>query len=287
MSMNAAFIGIGIMGVRQAANVLAGGYPLVAYSRSPGKADPLVAKGARRASTIAEASKGADAIITMVSAPADVEEVYFGKGGVLDSAKAGALLIDMTTSSPKLAERIHAAARAKGLRAIDAPVTGGEQGAADGTLTIMVGGDKADFDAAQPLLAMMGKTLVHFGAAGQGQRAKLVNQVIVAQNVLAAIEGLFFSRKAGLDGEVMLATLQTGTADSKALRIQAAKAFRGDFTPGFYPKHLVKDITLAIEEADSLGIDLRGLKTVRARWLELLYKFPEAKSIQDLARLYM
>lgn len=287
MSMNAAFIGIGIMGVRQAANVLAGGLPLVAYSRSPGKADPLVAKGARRASTIAEASKGADAIITMVSAPADVEEVYFGKGGVLDSAKAGALLIDMTTSSPKLAERIHAAARAKGLRAIDAPVTGGEQGAADGTLTIMVGGDKADFDAAQPLLAMMGKTLVHFGAAGQGQRAKLVNQVIVAQNVLAAIEGLFFSRKAGLDGEVMLATLQTGTADSKALRIQAAKAFRGDFTPGFYPKHLVKDITLAIEEADSLGIDLRGLKTVRARWLELLYKFPEAKSIQDLARLYM
>ncbi len=287
MSMNAAFIGIGIMGVRQAANVLAGGLPLVAYSRSPGKADPLVAKGARRASTIAEASNGADAIITMVSAPADVEEVYFGKGGVLDSAKAGTLLIDMTTSSPKLAERIHAAARAKGLRAIDAPVTGGEQGAADGTLTIMVGGDKADFDAAQPLLAMMGKTLVHFGAAGQGQRAKLVNQVIVAQNVLAAIEGLFFSRKAGLDGEVMLATLQTGTADSKALRIQAAKAFRGDFTPGFYPKHLVKDITLAIEEADSLGIDLRGLKTVRARWLELLYKFPEAKSIQDLARLYM
>jgi 3-hydroxyisobutyrate dehydrogenase len=285
--MNAAFIGTGIMGVRQAANVLAGGFSLVAYSRSPEKADPLVAKGARRASTIAEASKGADAVITMVSAPADVEEVYFGKGGVLDSAKPGALLIDMTTSSPKLAERISAAAKAKGLRAIDAPVTGGEQGAAEGTLTIMVGGDKADFEAAQPLLAKMGKTIVHFGASGQGQRAKLVNQVIVAQNVLAAIEGLFFSRKAGLDGEVMLATLQTGTADSKALRIQAAKAFRGDFTPGFYPKHLVKDLTLAMEEADSLGIDLRGLKTVRARWLELLYKFPEAKSIQDLARLYM
>jgi 3-hydroxyisobutyrate dehydrogenase len=275
------------MGVRQAANVLAGGFPLVAYSRSPEKADPLVAKGARRASTIAEASKGADAVITMVGAPADVEEVYFGKGGVLDSAKPGALLIDMTTSSPRLAERISAAAKAKGLRAIDAPVTGGEQGAAEGTLTIMVGGDKADFEVAQPLLAKMGKTIVHFGAAGQGQRAKLVNQVIVAQNVLAAIEGLFFSRKAGLDGEVMLATLQTGTADSRALRIQAAKAFRGDFTPGFYPKHLVKDLTLAMEEADSLGIDLRGLKTVRARWLELLHKFPEAKSIQDLARLYM
>ena len=285
--MNAAFIGTGIMGVRQAANLLAGGFPLSAYSRSPEKADPLVAKGARRASSVADASKGADAIITMVSAPADVEEVYFGKAGVLASAEPGALLIDMTTSSPKLAERIHAAARAKGLRAIDAPVTGGEQGAIEGTLTIMVGGEKADFDAAQLLLRKMGNTIVHFGAAGQGQRAKLVNQVIVAQNVLAAIEGLFFSRKAGLDGELMLATLQTGTADSKALRIQAARAFRGDFTPGFYPRHLVKDITLAMEEADSLGIDLRGLKTVRARWLDLLYKFPEAKSIQDLARLYM
>ncbi|CAM9688179.1 unnamed protein product [Phaeothamnion confervicola] len=285
--MNAAFIGIGIMGLRQAANVLAGGFPLAAYSRSAAKADPLVAKGARRAASVADACKGSDAIITMVSAPPDVEEVYFGKGGILESAGPGALLIDMTTSSPKLAERIHAAAKAKGLRAIDAPVTGGEQGAAEGTLTIMCGGDKADFDAAQPLLSKMGKTIVHFGAAGQGQRAKLVNQVIVSQNVLSAIEGLFFSRKAGLDGETMLATLQTGTADSKALRIQAAKAFRGDFTPGFYPKHLVKDITLAIDEADSLGIDLRGLKNTRARWLELLYKHPEAQAIQDLARLYM
>jgi len=285
--MKTAFIGIGIMGLRQAANVAAGGFPLTAYSRSPEKADPLVAKGARRATSIADASRDADAIITMVSAPADVEEVYFGKGGVLDSAGPGALLVDMTTSSPKLAERIYAAAKAKGMRAIDAPVTGGEQGAAEGTLTIMVGGDQADFDAAQPLLSKMGKTIVHFGAAGQGQRAKLVNQVIVSQNVLSAIEGLFFSRKAGLDGETMLQTLQTGTADSKALRIQAAKAFRGDFTPGFYPKHLVKDITLAIDEADSLGIDLRGLKNTRARWLELLYKHPEAKAIQDLARLYM
>lgn len=285
--MKTAFIGTGIMGVRQAANVLAGGFPLTAYSRSPEKAEPLVTKGARRASTIADACNGAEAVITMVSAPPDVEEVYFGKGGVIESARPGALVIDMTTSSPKLAERIYKEAKAKGLRAIDAPVTGGEQGAADGTLTILCGGDKADFEASKPLLEKMGKTISYFGAAGQGQRAKLVNQVIVAQNVLAAIEGLFFSRKAGLDGELMLATLQTGTADSKALRVQAARAFRGDFAPGFYPKHLVKDLTLAMEESDALGMDLRGLKNVRSRWLELLYKFPEAKAIQDLARLYM
>lgn len=285
--MNIAFVGLGMMGLPQAANLIAAGHTLTACSRRKSQAEPLVGKGARYAATIAEAAQGAQAIITMVSAPSDVEEVYFSADGVLARAAPGTLLIDMTTSSPRLAERIHAAAAAKGLRALDAPVTGGVKGAREGTLTILAGGEAADFEAAKPLLEAMGKTIVHFGAAGQGQRAKLVNQIIVTQNVLAAIEGLFFSRKAGLDGETVLATMQTGTADSKALRIQAAMAFRGDFTPGFFPKHVVKDITLAIEESDALGMDLRGLKNVRDRWLEVLYKYPEAQSVQDIARLYM
>ena len=285
--MNVTFIGLGLMGQPQAANLMAAGHALVACSRRAAPAEPLVAKGARHEASIAQAVKGADAVITMVSAPSDVEQVYFSPEGVLASARPAALLIDMTTSSPRLAERIHAAATAKGLRALDAPVTGGVKGAKDGTLTILAGGEAADFEAARPLLDAMGKTVVHFGAAGQGQRAKLVNQIIVAQNVLAAVEGLFFSRKAGLDGETILATLQTGTADSKALRVQAAMAFRGDFTAGFFPKHLVKDLTLALEESDALGMDLRGLKNVRNRWLEVLYKYPEAQSVQDIARLYM
>lgn len=285
--MNVTFIGLGLMGQPQAANLMAAGHTLVACSRRAAPAEPLVAKGARHEASIAQAVKGADAVITMVSAPADVEQVYFSPEGVLAHARPGALLIDMTTSSPRLAERIHAAATAKGLRALDAPVTGGVKGAKDGTLTILAGGEAADFEASRPLLDAMGKTVVHFGAAGQGQRAKLVNQIIVAQNVLAAVEGLFFSRKAGLDGETILATMQTGTADSKALRVQAAMAFRGDFTAGFFPKHLVKDLTLALEESDALGMDLRGLKNVRNRWLEVLYKYPEAQSVQDIARLYM
>lgn len=285
--MNVTFIGLGLMGQPQAANLMAAGHAVVACSRRAAPAEPLVARGARHEASIAGAVKDADAVITMVSAPADVEQVYFDAGGVLAHARAGALLIDMTTSSPRLAERIHAAAAAKGLRALDAPVTGGVKGAKDGTLTILAGGEAADFEAARPLLDAMGKTVVHFGAAGQGQRAKLVNQIIVAQNVLAAVEGLFFSRKAGLDGETILATMQTGTADSKALRVQAAMAFRGDFTAGFFPKHLVKDLTLALEESDALGMDLRGLKNVRNRWLEVLYKYPEAQSVQDIARLYM
>jgi len=280
-----AFIGIGIMGVRQAANLLRAGFPLTAYARTPAKAAPLVALGAKLAATPAEAAKDADVVITMVGAPKDVEQMYFPQ--LLEAARPGALLVDMTTSSPKLAVRIWEAAKAKGLRALDAPVTGGETGAEQGTLTIMVGGESADFEAARPVLAKMGTNLVHFGPAGNGQRAKLVNQIIVQQNILASIEGLFYSKRAGLDPELVLATLQTGTADSKALRGQGAKALRGDFTPGFYPVHALKDVEIAIEEADALGLDLQGLKTSRDRYKELLRRYPDVKSIQDLARLYM
>lgn len=282
---NVAFVGLGIMGVRQAANLMKAGYTVTGYARTPAKAQEIVDKGAKLAPSVAEAVKGADAVITLVGAPKDVEEVYFPH--VLDNAKPGALLIDMTTSSPKLAERIWKEAKAKGLRALDAPVTGGEQGAREGTLTILCGGAQEDFDAAMPVLSAMGKTIERFGAAGSGQRAKAVNQIIVQQNVLAAMEGLFFAKKAGLDGELMLKTLTTGTADSKALRVQAAKAMRGDFTPGFYPVHALKDLEIAIEESDALGMDLKGLKNMRDRWKALLSKHPDAKAIQDLARLYM
>lgn len=279
-----AFLGIGIMGVRQAANLRKAGFPLTAYARTPAKAAPLVAMGARLAATAAEAAADADVVITMVGAPRDVEEIYFPH--VLENARRGALLIDMTTSSPALAQRIAEAAASRGLRALDAPVTGGESGAENGTLTIMVGGDKADVEAAMPVLSRMGTNVVHFGGPGCGQRAKLVNQIIVQQNIVAAMEGLFFSRRAGLDGELVLKTLETGTADSKALRAQGAKALRGDFTPGFYPVHALKDIEIAIAEADALGMDLQGLKTTRDRYKALLARYPDAKSIQDLARLY-
>ncbi len=280
-----AFIGSGIMGVRQAANLVRGGYPLTVYSRTPSKADPLVAMGATRAATPAEAVKDADVVITLIGAPKDVEEMYFKH--VLDAAKPGALLIDMTTSSPKLAERIWQAAKAKGLRALDAPVTGGETGAEKGTLTILCGGEKADFDAALPVLGRMGTNIVHFGPAGCGHRAKAANQILVQQNVLAAVEALFYGKRAGLDGELLLKALETGTGDSKALRGQAAKAMRGDFSAGFFPVHALKDLEIAVEESDALGMDLKGLKNMRDRWKELFKRHPEAKSIQDIARLYI
>ena len=283
--MNIAFIGLGIMGQRMAANLAKAGHALTLWSRTRQKAEALLAQGAKWAEGAAAAAQGADCVITIVGGPQDVEQIYFG--GILDHAKAGALLLDMTTSSPRLAERIHAAAKARGVGALDAPVTGGPQGAEGGTLTIMVGGDKADFDRASPILSKLGNKLVYFNAPGNGQRAKLVNQVVGMQNIIAAVEGLFLARKAGLDTDTVLQTLQSGLADSKSLRSSAAKAIQGDFAPNFNPKHVVKDLTLAIEEADALGLDLPGLKNARARWQELLARFPDARAVQEVARLYM
>jgi len=283
--MNIAFIGTGIMGKAMAANLMKAGHALVVHTRTRQKAEALVAQGARWAETPAAAAAGADCVITMVGGPQDVEQIYFG--GVIGQAKPGALLIDMSTSSPKLAERIHAAAKARVLAALDAPVTGGPPGAASASLVIMVGGDGAAFEAAKPVLSGMGNSLLHFGAAGSGQRAKLINQVVVMQNILSAIEGLFFARKAGLDTEAVLQMLQNGMADSKSLRGSAVRAINGDFAPNFNPRHVVKDLALAIEEADSLGLDLPGLKNASARWQALVERFPEARAVQEVARLYV
>jgi 3-hydroxyisobutyrate dehydrogenase len=283
--MNIAFIGTGIMGQRMAANLIKAGHALTVCSRTRQKAETLLAQGATWADSAGAAVKDADCVITMVGTPQDVEQIYFG--GILDNAKPSALLIDMTTSSPRLAERIHAAAKVRGACALDAPVTGGPPGAETGTLTIMVGGDRADFDRAVPILSKLGTTLAYFNAPGNGQRAKLVNQVVAMQNIIGAIEGLFLARKAGLDGDTMLHTLQNGMADSKSLRNSAAKAIKEDFAPNFNPAHVVKDLTLAIEEADALGLDLPGLKNARARWQELVRRFPNARAVQEVARLYM
>lgn len=283
--MNIAFVGAGIMGRSMAANLMKAGHALSVHTRTRQKAEGLLAQGARWAESPAAAAAGADCFITMVGGPPDVEQIYFG--GALDKAKRGALLVDMTTSSPRLAERVHAAAKSRGLAALDAPVTGGPQGAESGTLIIMLGGDKADFERSRPVLSAMGNSLLYFGGPGSGQRAKLVNQVVAMQNILGAIEGVFLARKAGLDTEAVQQMLQNGMADSKSLRGSAARALKGDFAPNFDPRHVVKDLTLAIEEADTLGLDLQGLKNARARWQELVRRFPEARAVQEVARLYM
>lgn len=284
-SVKVGFVGAGIMGSRMATNILKAGHTITIYSRTRAKAEPLLAKGARWADSPGQAASDAACTITMVGGPEDVEEIYFGK--ILGAAKPGCLLIDMTTSSPTLAERIHKDAKARGVCTLDAPVTGGPAGAESASLTIMVGGAVPDFERAKPILSILGTTLLHFGVAGSGQRAKLVNQIVTMQNVISAIEGLFLSRKAGLDGETVMQLLQSGFADSKALRNSATKAFQNDFTPNFQPSLIVKDLRLALEEASRLGMELPGLATAKARWEELLRRYPSAGAIQEVARLYM
>ncbi|OFW17783.1 MAG: hypothetical protein A3H97_15680 [Acidobacteria bacterium RIFCSPLOWO2_02_FULL_65_29] len=282
--MNIGFVGAGAMGSLMAANLMRAGHALSVHTRTRQKADGLLAQGARWAESPAAAAAWADCFVTMVGGPQDVEAIYFG--GALDQARPGALLVDMSTSSPKLAERVHAAAKSRGLAAFDAPVTGGPQGAATASLIIMVGGDRAEFERARPVLAALGSSVLYFGGPGNGQRAKLVNQVVVMQNILSAIEGLFLARKSALDPEAVLQMLQNGLADSKSLRGAAVRALKGDFAPNFDPRHVVKDLSLAIEEADSLGLDLPGLKNARARWQELVRRFPGARAVQEVARLY-
>lgn len=281
-----AFIGTGIMGLSMASNLLKAGYPVTVFTRTRSKAEPLLAQGATWAVTAQAAAQEADVVISMVGVPADVRQIYLGADGALAAMRPGSLLIDMTTSSPRLAAELQAAARERGVGALDAPVTGGPAGAASGKLIIMVGGEAADFERARAVLAAMGETLLHYGAAGNGQRAKLVNQTVGMLNMLSAIEGLFFARKAGLDTDQMLQMLQAGLTDSKSLRGAGPLALKGEFTPNFRPAHVVKDLTLAIEEADALGLDLPMLKAARGRWQALIEQYPDAVAVQEVARLY-
>ena len=278
------FIGIGMMGKFMASRLLQAGHTVRIHTRTQSKAELLLAQGAQWAATPQQAAESADFVITMVGTPDDVRGLYFN--GLLDATPQGATLIDMTTSSPRLAKEIAQAASDRGLGSLDAPVTGGPQGAESGKLIIMVGGDSNVFEGARGVLTIMGETLIHYGAAGQGQRAKLVNQTVGMLNMISAIEGLFFARKAGLDTDQMLEMLQAGLTDSKSLRGVGPRALKGDFAPNFHPAHVVKDLSLAIEEAQDLGLDLPVLKAARDRWLQLTQQHPQARAVHEVARLY-
>lgn len=279
------FIGTGIMGAPMAQHLLDAGYGLVVYNRTRAKADELVGRGARWADSPAAVAAESDAVITIVGLPADVEQVYFG--GILERARRGALLIDMTTSSPSLAARLQAEGAERGLRVLDAPVSGGQAGAKAATLAIMVGGDAADFAAAQPLLEKMGKKIVHCGPAGSGQRVKLTNQTLIAANIVGLAEGLAFARKGGLDPKLVLSTLAESTGNSNMLKVYGEKIFGGDYAAGFMVDHFIKDMSVALAEADALGLDLTSLRNALERFRKLRQEFAAGSAgIQAVARLY-
>ena len=282
-----AFIGIGVMGKSMAGHILEAGYPLTVYNRTQSKADDLVARGATWADSPATAAEGADVVITIVGFPADVEATYFSDSGVFKTIKTGALVIDMTTSSPILAKRIAEAASELGVGSLDAPVSGGDLGAREARLSIMIGGEQRDFDRAQPLFDIMGKNIQLQGPAGSGQYTKMCNQIAIASGMVAIGEALAYAKVAGLDPKQVLASIETGAAGSWSLSNLAPRALDGDFAPGFFVKHFIKDMKIALESASEMGLELPGLELAKGLYDKLSGQGGADDGTQALFRYYM
>lgn len=264
-----AWIGVGIMGKCMVRNLRKAGYRLHIYARNRAKVEDVIREGALFYDTIAACVQGCQAVVTMVGFPQDVEEVYFQPGNILDRAEPGAYLIDMTTTSPTLAQRLYAEGTARGFRVLDAPVTGGDTGARDGTLSILVGGDEADYAACLPLFRAMGTNINRQGPAGCGQHAKLANQIMIAGTLSGICEALTYARAQGLDLERLIASLATGAAGSKQLDAFGEKIIAGDYAPGFFLKHFVKDMGLALSEAQAKGLSLEVLDQALGNYRQL------------------
>lgn len=290
------FIGTGIMGRSMAGHLLSAGHELHVHNRTREKAEPLLAAGARWHDDPGGVAAASDVVITMLGLPTDVERVYFGCGdpgtqvhaaGLLDRARRGALLIDMTTSSPALAVRIAAAAATRGLAAIDAPVSGGDVGARNASLVIMAGGDTDAVERGRPLLDRLGKSVTRLGPAGAGQRCKLANQIAVAVGMVAWCEALVHARAGGLDPAAVQQVISGGAAGSWALTHLAPRSLGGDFAPGFLVRHLVKDIRIARACAEESGIELPGLATAERLYEALTAGGGGDDGTQALYRLYV
>ncbi len=282
-----AFIGTGVMGRSMAAHLQRAGHPLHVYNRTRAKAQALIDAGATWHDSAGSAAAAADVVITILGFPTDVEQTYFGPGGVIERARPGALLIDMTTSSPVLARRIAAAAKGKGLAALDAPVSGGDLGAKEARLVIMVGGEEADFARAKPVFDLMGKNIARLGPAGAGQHCKVANQIAVAVAMISWVEALAYASKAGLDPTQVHASISGGAAGGWAMTNLAPRALSGNFAPGFYVKHILKDMRIALDSAAEMKLDLPGLALAKQLYDRVAAAGWEECGTQALYKLYV
>ncbi len=271
------FIGVGIMGKSMVRNLMKEGFELHIYARNKAKVEDVIQEGAIFHDSIKSCVAGCEAVITIVGFPKDVEEVYFDQGNILDSAEKGAYLIDMTTTSPQIAEKIYQEGTKAGFHVLDAPVTGGDSGAREGTLSILVGGEKDDYEACMPLFKAMGTNINYQGKAGCGQHCKLANQIMIAGTLSGVCEALTYAKAKGLDLDTVLKSVSTGAAGSKQLDTFGPKILAGDFNPGFFMKHFIKDMKLALIEANMSELDLGVLSQVLANYEEL-----EAEGYGDL-----
>ena len=280
------FIGTGVMGKSMAGHLLKAGYPVQVYTRSPSKAHSLLDSGATWADSPAALARTCGVIFTIVGFPQDVEAVYLGPEGLLANMKTGAILVDMTTSRPDLAKRIWQEALARGGQALDAPVSGGDKGAREATLSIMVGGEEEAFARVLPIFELMGKNIVLQGPAGSGQYCKMCNQITIASNMLGVCEALAYAKKSGLDPTRVLKSISSGAAGSWSLENLGPRMLAGDHAPGFYIKHFIKDMLIAQESARALGMDTPGLDTALSLYQRLAQQGEENSGTQALIKHY-
>lgn len=280
------FIGTGVMGRGMAANLLKSGYKLALYSRTQSKAQELLNQGAKWCESPRELAEQSDVIITIIGYPQDVEEIYLGEHGILRYAQPGTHVIDMTTSSPALAQRIYEEAKQAGIYSIDAPVSGGDIGAREARLSIMAGGDEEAFQLMLPIFQAMGKNIVYQGGPGAGQHTKMSNQIAIASNMIGVCEALAYAKHAGLDPDQVLRSIESGAAGSWSLSNLGPRMLRDDFSPGFYVKHFIKDMKIALDSAKELGLSTPGLSLAESLYEQLANDGYQDNGTQVLYKLY-
>ncbi len=263
------WIGTGVMGASMCGHLIDKGFAATVYNRSKSKAQPLVSKGAAWADTPKAVAEQSDVIFSIVGFPADVREVTLGPQGALAGCTPGKVLVDMTTSEPSLAKEIYAAAKAKGVHSVDAPVSGGDVGACEARLSIMIGGDKDVVEALRPCFEAMGKTIVHQGSPGAGQHTKMVNQILIASNMVGVCEALLYGYKAGLDLNVVLQSVGPGAAGSWSLNNLGPRIISNNFDPGFFVEHFIKDMGIALDESKRMDLSMPGLALANQLYVSL------------------
>ncbi len=278
------WVGLGVMGLSMASHLQNKGYSLTLFTRTKSKGQPLLDAGAHWADSPAEVARVGDIVFTMVGHPSDVREVILGQDGVLKSLKPEGIVVDMTTSQPSLAVEIFETAKSLQIHALDAPVSGGDVGAKNGSLSIMVGGDQKVFEQIRPLLEIMGKTIVYQGGAGSGQHTKATNQILVASGIIGVCEAMLYAWQAGLDLETVLTSVSSGAAGSWGLSNYTPRMLRQNFEPGFYVEHFIKDLGIAMEEAKRMKLDLPGLKLAMSLYEEVRNRGYERKGIHVLQK---
>ncbi|MDQ0874841.1 3-hydroxyisobutyrate dehydrogenase [Paenibacillus sp. V4I3] len=278
-------VGTGVMGKSMAGHFIQAGYEVHIYNRTKSKAQELIDQGAHWQDSPGQLAQQCDVIITMVGFPNDVEEIYLGENGILSNTKPGSYVIDMTTSSPMLAKQIYEKALAHQVFSLDAPVSGGDIGAKEARLSIMVGGSREAFDAMLPLFEKIGTNIVYQGEAGAGQHTKMCNQIAIASNMMGVVEALVYAKKSGLEPSTVLKSIESGAAGSWSLSNLAPRIIAGNFAPGFYVKHFIKDMKIALQSAEEMKVELPGLSLAKSLYEQLAASGEEDSGTQALFKI--